>query len=105
MTASCKVFSFSRNKVTRLPTYLTKFHKLEVLELERNPIEWPPKFIIEHPRKPETAQSMKDWIRGVQNWIEAETSRPRVHEDSGFSEQQLENNMSASIPHHIIISN
>ncbi|THV07960.1 hypothetical protein K435DRAFT_642682 [Dendrothele bispora CBS 962.96] len=82
-----RVFCFSRNKVTRLPTYLPKFHNLAVLEVERNPIEWPPKHIVERNGLPTTAEAMKNWIRGVQKWIEHESTRGlRGHDDSGFSE-------------------
>ncbi|KAF7294768.1 Leucine-rich repeat-containing protein SOG2 [Mycena indigotica] len=88
-----RVFCLARNKLTRLPIYISKFYKLEVLQLERNPIDWPPKSVVTQPESP---QAMRDWIRSVQKWIEAETSRPRIHDDSGFSEQELENNIEDS---------
>ncbi|KAF7359288.1 Leucine-rich repeat-containing protein SOG2 [Mycena sanguinolenta] len=87
-----RVFCLSRNKLSRLPIYLSKFYKLEVLQLERNPLEWPPKAVLNPPEAP---GAMRDWIRSVQMWIEeAETSRHRIHDDSGFSErEQLETNI------------
>jgi hypothetical protein len=85
-----RVFCLARNKLSRLPIYLSKFYKLEVLQLERNPLEWPPKSVV---TPPQSADAMRDWIRSVQMWIEAETSRPRIHDDSGFSEQELDTNM------------
>ncbi|KAJ6488546.1 RAM signaling pathway protein-domain-containing protein [Mycena vitilis] len=91
-----RVFCLSRNKLTRLPIYLSKFYKLEVLQLERNPFEWPPKSVVSQSRIPESPGAMRDWIRSVQKWIEAETSRPRVHDDSGFSEQELDTNIEDS---------
>ncbi|KAJ7090310.1 RAM signaling pathway protein-domain-containing protein [Mycena belliarum] len=91
-----RVFCLARNKLTRLPIYLSRFYKLDVLQLERNPLEWPPKSVVSQPRVPETPQAMRDWIRNVQKWIEVETSRPRIHDDSGFSEQELENNIEDS---------
>ncbi|KAJ6547024.1 RAM signaling pathway protein-domain-containing protein [Mycena capillaripes] len=91
-----RVFCLSRNKLTRLPIYLSKFYKLDVLHLERNPLEWPPKAVLSQPRVPETPAAMRDWIRSVQRWIEAESSRPRGHDDSGFSEQELESNIEDS---------
>ncbi|KAJ7168184.1 RAM signaling pathway protein-domain-containing protein [Mycena crocata] len=91
-----RVFCLARNKLTRLPIYLSKFYKLDVLQLERNPLEWPPKSVVSQARVPETPQAMRDWIRNVQKWIEVETSRPRVHDDSGFSEQELESNIEDS---------
>ncbi|KAF7305008.1 Leucine-rich repeat-containing protein SOG2 [Mycena kentingensis (nom. inval.)] len=84
-----RVFCFAYNKLTRLPIYLSKFYKLEVLQLEHNPLEWPPKSVLNPSRVVDT----RDWIRSVQKWIEAETSRPRIHDDSGFSEQELETNI------------
>ncbi|KAJ7261291.1 RAM signaling pathway protein-domain-containing protein [Mycena haematopus] len=81
-----RVFCLARNKLSRLPIYLSKFYKLEVLQLERNPLEWPPKSVL---TPPETPGAMRDWIRSVQMWIEAETSRPRIHDDSGFSQREL----------------
>ncbi|CAK5279346.1 unnamed protein product [Mycena citricolor] len=92
-----RVFSVARNKLTRLPIYLSKFYKLEVLKLERNPIEWPPKSVVfETAAEPESPQAMREWIRNLQTWIESETSRPRIHEDSGYSEQELEGNLEDS---------
>ncbi|KAJ7063463.1 RAM signaling pathway protein-domain-containing protein [Mycena amicta] len=91
-----RVFCLARNKLTRLPIYISKFYKLEVLQLERNPLEWPPKSITAQPRAPDSPHAMRDWIRNVQKWIEAETSRPRIHDDSGFSEQELESNIEDS---------
>ncbi|KAJ6606459.1 RAM signaling pathway protein-domain-containing protein [Mycena vulgaris] len=91
-----RVFCLARNKLTRLPIYLSKFYKLDVLQLERNPLEWPPKAVVGQARAPESPQAMRDWIRNVQKWIEVETSRPRVHDDSGFSEQELESNIEDS---------
>lgn len=93
-----RVFCLARNKLTRLPIYLSKFYKLEMLQLERNPIDWPPKSVVGQARAPESPQDMRDWIRGVQKWIEVETSRPRIHDDSGFSELELENNLCAPCP-------
>ncbi|KAF7353640.1 Leucine-rich repeat-containing protein SOG2 [Mycena venus] len=96
-----RVFCLSRNKLSRLPIYLSKFYKLEILQLERNPLEWPPKSVVTPPESP---GAMRDWIRSVQKWIEtAETSRshihdetPRVHDDSGFGEQELESKIEDS---------
>jgi hypothetical protein len=64
-----------------------KFHNLAVLEVERNPIDWPPKHIMEQHEPTGTAEAMRNWIRGIQRWIEAESSRGvRGHDDSVFSE-------------------
>lgn len=44
---SVQVLCISRNRITRLPGYLTEFTKLDMLKVDHNPIEWPPKAIIE----------------------------------------------------------
>ncbi|KXN85487.1 Leucine-rich repeat-containing protein sog2 [Leucoagaricus sp. SymC.cos] len=76
-----RVFCLSRNKISRLPTYLIQFHKLEVLRADRNPMEWPPKAIMEYSASDDT-NSMREWIQNIQKWIEAECSR--VLTVSGF---------------------
>jgi hypothetical protein len=59
-----KVFSFYKNKITRLPPYLLKFTRLLILRAEQNPWEWPPKGFME-------AHSMaKDFVKTFQQWVE-----------------------------------
>ncbi|KAJ3757444.1 RAM signaling pathway protein-domain-containing protein [Lentinula raphanica] len=84
-----RVFCFSRNRVTKLPVYLPRFHKLKVLQIDKNPIEWPPKAVIEPPELvADGAKSSLGWITNIQKWIEAEiNSQNSTHDDSGFSEQ------------------
>jgi len=62
-----QVFSFYRNKITRLPPYLVKFTRLSILRAEQNPWEWPPKKIME------TQSPTKHFIKAVQQWIEDNT--------------------------------
>jgi Leucine-rich repeat (LRR) protein len=62
-----QVFSFYRNKITRLPPYLVKFTNLSILRAEQNPWEWPPKRVME------TQSPTKDFILAVQQWIEDNT--------------------------------
>uniref|UniRef100_A0A0W0F3S4 Leucine-rich repeat-containing protein sog2 n=2 Tax=Moniliophthora roreri TaxID=221103 RepID=A0A0W0F3S4_MONRR len=84
-----RVFCLSRNKLTRLPTYLVKFHKLTVLEVERNPIEWPPKSVMERRGPVNSAEAMSSWIHNIQRWIDMECSGGRKgHDDSGFGEME-----------------
>ncbi|EFI28395.1 hypothetical protein CC1G_13929 [Coprinopsis cinerea okayama7 len=78
-----QVFSFARNKITQLPNYFPQFRNLEVLKLERNPVEWPPKDIIHYDAKSETEGDMKTWITGIQEWIEYHVS---FQDDSGYGE-------------------
>ncbi|KAH8106781.1 RAM signaling pathway protein-domain-containing protein [Cristinia sonorae] len=68
-----RVFSVSRNKIHRLPVYFTQFKELNLFRADQNPMEWPPKNIMEHPAG-EESPAMKDWIRSVQNWIVNNTS-------------------------------
>ncbi|KAJ3999273.1 RAM signaling pathway protein-domain-containing protein [Lentinula boryana] len=84
-----RVFCFSRNKITKLPVYLSRFHKLTVLQVDKNPIEWPPKAVIEPPDLvADGAKSSISWIKSIQKWMEAEnSSQNHTHDDSGFSEQ------------------
>lgn len=87
-----KVFCFSRNKISRLPSYLSRFNKLDVLRADRNPIEWPPKTIMDF-SAPGDARSMKGWIQSIQSWIETESSRLQsddlMYHEKAASEQPL----------------
>ncbi|KZT28456.1 hypothetical protein NEOLEDRAFT_1129232 [Neolentinus lepideus HHB14362 ss-1] len=65
-----KVFSISRNKITRLPTYFTQFQRLTLFQADHNPLEWPPKDVMEHNGGAEGSQVMKSWIHDIQRWIE-----------------------------------
>lgn len=81
-----QVFSFYRNKITRLPPYLAKFTQLSILRAEQNPWEWPPKRLME------TQSPTKDFILTIQHWIEDNTpsehrsltTDPTSREDSGL---------------------
>jgi Leucine-rich repeat (LRR) protein len=66
-----QVFSFYRNKITILPSYLVKFTNLSILRAEQNPWEWPPKRIME------TQYPTKEFILAVQQWME--DNRPSEH--------------------------
>ena len=63
-----QVFSFYRNKITRLPPYLVKFTHLSILRVEQNPWEWPPKKLMD------TQSATKDFIKTIKHWIEDNTS-------------------------------
>lgn len=99
-----RVFCFARNKITRLPTYLPHFHNLDVLQWERNPIEWPPSNVMR--AVVADGKGMKDWIKAVQSWIESENRATKELEDSGYSEQapvwdsSLEKDHSWRFPSH-----
>ncbi|KAF8636525.1 hypothetical protein AX17_003338 [Amanita inopinata Kibby_2008] len=75
-----KVLCLSRNKLTRLPPYMVQFRKLEVLHVDRNPIEWPPRPLINAGQSVEIGQPMKDWIQGLQKWLEMNSKSKYDHE-------------------------
>lgn len=74
--------------MTRLPVYLSRFRNLTVLQADKNPIEWPPKAVMEPPNLvADGAKFSISWIKSIQKWIESETtSEIHPHDDSGFSE-------------------
>ena len=72
-----QVLCISRNRITRLPGYLADFGSLDVLKVDHNPIEWPPKSIIETNGSPNNPQVMKDWILALQIWLR-ENSQSRL---------------------------
>ncbi|KAG1736791.1 RAM signaling pathway protein-domain-containing protein [Suillus lakei] len=66
-----RVFCLSRNKITRIPGYFTDFRELDVLKVDHNPIEWPPKYVMETP------DGGREWIAFMQKWMR-NNSRPRL---------------------------
>lgn len=66
-----RVFCLSRNKITRIPGYFTDFRELDVLKVDHNPIEWPPKNVMGTP------DGGREWIAYMQKWIR-NNSRPRL---------------------------
>lgn len=65
----------SRNKLTRLPAYLSTFRHLNILKTDHNPLEWPPKAIMEPFGSAEDPQVMRGWIRTVQKWMEDNSTK------------------------------
>ncbi|KZV69010.1 hypothetical protein PENSPDRAFT_493463 [Peniophora sp. CONT] len=58
-----RVLSIYKNKITRLPSYFTQFHSLEVLKCEQNPLEWPPKHVIDaQGAAPDFVSFLKRWM-------------------------------------------
>jgi len=64
-----RVFSILRNKLRRLPSYLSEFHELSIFKISQNPIEWPPKSVLETSDNLDDPQNMAGWIHRVQEWI------------------------------------
>ncbi|KAJ3522312.1 hypothetical protein NMY22_g11944 [Coprinellus aureogranulatus] len=81
-----RVFSFSKNKITRLPQYFSQFKNLEILKLDRNPLEWPPRNILQLDVPHEDEEAIKEWIAGILEWIDYNTSPMKANDDSGYAE-------------------
>ncbi|KII89252.1 hypothetical protein PLICRDRAFT_110138 [Plicaturopsis crispa FD-325 SS-3] len=77
-----RVFSISRNKLTKLPAYIADFRHLNILKADHNPLEWPPKSVMEPPTGGEDPQEMKQWIRSVQKWMREGTATRKASDDS-----------------------
>lgn len=82
-----QVFCLARNKITRLPTYLSQFRKLDVLQIDRNPITWPPTSAMEQLGEFQDLHKGKEWIIKLQNWLEVDGAKDKEYDDSGYSEQ------------------
>jgi len=64
--------------MARLPSYFSKLRNLDILKADRNPIEWPPKAVMEPQGGLNSAQGMKDWIRSLQKWLETNNSKTEL---------------------------
>lgn len=86
-----QVFSISRNRIHRLPSYFSQFRNLDTFKADQNPLEWPPKDVMEPPYG-ESAGAMREWIKSVQNWIEenAHTSERKPSDDQLPAEVSIE---------------
>lgn len=49
--------------------YMSDFGHLNILKIDHNPLEWPPKGVTEPAGGLEDPQIMRTWIRTVQNWM------------------------------------
>ncbi|KAJ3516723.1 hypothetical protein NLJ89_g948 [Agrocybe chaxingu] len=87
------VLCLSHNKLARLPSYLAQFRHLELFQVDRNPIEWPPPAVLESFGDLPDLKNGQDWIRKLQNWLDGEGSKGRDdYDDSGYGERpELEN--------------
>ena len=88
---SVQVFSISRNRIHKIPPYFVQFRDLVTFKADQNPLEWPPKDVMEAPHT-EQGDDMKAWIRDVQAWIEenTSTSEKKLLEESSIAEQDSE---------------
>ena len=81
-----QVFSLYKNKIIRLPAYLTQFKRLHILRIEQNPLEWPPKAVLELGAT-DSHLTAKDWIKEVQKWMAENSGLPehgKSGDESGF---------------------
>jgi Leucine-rich repeat (LRR) protein len=89
---SLQVFCISKNKLTRLPSYLSNFRNLNIFKIDHNPLEWPPKVIMEPFGGVEDPQVMRGWIRTIQKWIDDNSTKPEARKasDGSFSSEQTD---------------
>lgn len=59
-----------RNKIQRLPAYVSRFRRLTLFKIDQNPIQWPPKSVLQYSGGPNDSQAMSEWISRVQQWLE-----------------------------------
>ena len=67
---SYQVFSIFRNKIHRLPPYIASFRHLTLFKAEQNPIEWPPKDVMDCNGDSNDSQVMSEWIKSMQSWMQ-----------------------------------
>jgi hypothetical protein len=79
---SLQILSVSKNKLTRLPTYLSSFHKLSVFKVDHNPLEWPPPEALDLSSDISEPQAMAHRLRDLKKWLEEnpdDKSIPSTH--------------------------
>lgn len=84
-----QVLCISRNKITRLPAYISEFVNLNILKTDHNPFEWPPKVLMEPKGGVEDPQVMKAWVHSVQTWMadnSGQTGGRKASDESLLSE-------------------
>ncbi|KAH9842729.1 RAM signaling pathway protein-domain-containing protein [Rhodofomes roseus] len=77
-----RVFSILRNKIQKLPPSFTQFQELTLFKVDGNPLEWPPKAVMDSSENLDDPQAMKEWIKRLQRWIEDNSSSRKMSEDS-----------------------
>lgn len=63
--------------------------------MDRNPIEWPPRFIIDAGKNNESVQAMKNWIRNLKEWIEA-NPESKFHDEPSYFDLNRQEYVSSS---------
>ena len=77
-----QVFSILRNKIQKLPPSFARFQELTIFKVDGNPLEWPPKAIMDTTENLDDPQVMKEWLKRVQKWIEDNSPSRKMSEDS-----------------------
>jgi Leucine-rich repeat (LRR) protein len=68
----------SKNKISRLPTYIADMKNLKVLKLDHNPITFPPKEIWEAEEKDRDAA----WMDSVKDFLRQHAERSKSSQDT-----------------------
>ena len=70
---------------------MASFSQLTIFKAEQNPIEWPPKSIMDCKGDLNDPQVMNGWIKAVQLWMQDHipTSAERKMSDDSQGEQSL----------------
>jgi hypothetical protein len=70
-----KVFSLSKNRITKLPAYFVEFKNLKMLKVDNNPVEWPPASVVKDkiPLTDKT-EDMAKFITQLKQWYAANAS-------------------------------
>ena len=63
---SLQALSLSQNRLKRVPTCISQMHALTILEVEDNPITFPPKEVVDFSGAPE---DMAVWLDGVKDYL------------------------------------
>ncbi|KAI0093579.1 RAM signaling pathway protein-domain-containing protein [Irpex rosettiformis] len=86
-----RVFSLSRNKIHRLPAYFSQFHDLNLFKVDHNPLEWPPRNVMEPSPPGENTEAVKAWIQDIQDWIQqnSATAERKISDEQQQQEASL----------------
>jgi hypothetical protein len=98
-----KVFSISKNRLTRLPCYIAQASNLTVFHVDHNPIEWPPKHLLEPLANAENAEdsdAMHACIENLKVWIEADLLGPSIDQGKRPESSCLSSDESPYHPQH-----
>ncbi|GJJ12081.1 hypothetical protein Clacol_006322 [Clathrus columnatus] len=78
---SLRVLCLSKNRIARLPPYISRASNLTLLQLDHNPLEWPPKSIWEPLEQAQDASIMALRIDAVRQWISNHSSDMEIGEN------------------------